>query len=252
MDSGQNLIIPGPAAGLPDDDSGGWRYFGKIYCISLEERSDRRAAARREFQRVGLTGLVEFVIVNKRGDNRERSIFESHLACLERGLAAGAGHILVFEDDILFDGFEPAVLDDCVRFMRTHAGWQVFFLGCLARRTAPTSHPSVAAVQYRSLAHAYVVRRDFARKIVGQPWRGVPFDAVLARLLENGFAAWPAFAFQSGSLSDNTDRRKLERFRNLFGGLHRIQKANDFYQRHKTAILVGHLAAALALLLFLF
>jgi GR25 family glycosyltransferase involved in LPS biosynthesis len=252
MDPGRRAITPLPQESSPDNNAGGgWRFFEKIYCISLEERTDRRDAARREFQRVGLSGLVEFVIVKKHDHNCECGIFESHLACLTKGLAAGAETVLVFEDDILFDGFDPLVLDNCVHFMKTDAGWEAFFFGCLARKTAPTPHPSVVAVRYRSLAHAYVVRRAFARKIVRQVWQERPFDAVLGGLLGNGFAARPAFAFQSDAPSDNTRRNHLERFRNLFGGLRRIQKANEFYHGHKTVIITGHLAALAAMLLFL-
>ncbi len=257
MDSGANTIAGPITAGAAPDDRGGhrcrgWRCFDRIYCISLDQRPDRRAAARRQFQRVGLEERVEFVAFQRHDENRERGIFESHQACLARGLAAGAETIVVFEDDILFDGFDPAVLEDCVRFMQADAGWQAFFFGCLVREARPTRYPSVIAVRYRSLAHAYVVRRAFARRLVQQAWQERPFDAMLSDLLEKAFAARPAFAFQSDSPSDNTRHSRLERLRNAFGGLRRIQRANEFYQGHKRLIIAGHLLVLLAMLLFLF
>ncbi len=44
----------------------GWEFFDRIYCISLEEREDRRLAATAQFSRVGLDGKVEFIIVKTR------------------------------------------------------------------------------------------------------------------------------------------------------------------------------------------
>ncbi len=244
-----------PAEPAPEDTGVrcclGWGYFDRVYCISLDQRPDRSTAARRQFRKVGLAERVEFTAFQRCDENRERGIFESHRACLARGLAAGAETILVFEDDILFEGFDPEVLEDCVRFMQADAGWQAFFFGCLVRGARPTQHPAVIAVRYRSLAHAYVVRRAFARRLVRQAWQGRPFDAVLSDLLEEAYAVRPAFAFQSDSPSDNTRHRRLERLRNAFGGLRRIQKANEFYQGHKRIIIAGHLLVLLAMLLSL-
>ncbi len=79
-----------------------WSFFDKIYCISLDERSDRREQTRKQFADVGLSQRVEFVIVAKHPENQEKGIFQSHMNCLVRGLEAKARHILIFEDDVFF------------------------------------------------------------------------------------------------------------------------------------------------------
>ncbi|MEX1349306.1 MAG: hypothetical protein AB1Z31_16390, partial [Desulfobacterales bacterium] len=58
-----------------------WDFFDKIYCITLDERADRRADATAQFEKVGLADKVEFVIVKKHPHNIEQGIFESHLTC---------------------------------------------------------------------------------------------------------------------------------------------------------------------------
>ena len=83
----------------------GWDCFDKIYCISLTERTDRRATARAQFESVGLSNLVEFVIIEKHPEGSERGCYESHMTCMGKGLAEGAERILIFEDDIVFDRF---------------------------------------------------------------------------------------------------------------------------------------------------
>ena len=60
------------------------------------------------------------------------------------------------------------------------------------------------------------------------------------------------FAFQNDFASDNTKYPGLERFRRLCGGLERIQKANEFYQRHKLGVIAAHIMILLSLLIVLF
>ena len=103
MDKG----IPPPA---------GWSFFDRAYCISLRKRADRREAVRAEFARVGL--VVEFVMADKAA-NPEQGIYESHLLCLQRGQAAGAQRILVFEDDVLFRCFSADRLAQMTAFLET-------------------------------------------------------------------------------------------------------------------------------------
>ena len=226
----------------PSDGQPGWNYFDRIYCISLKERSDRRNEARRQFASVGLTDRVEFVEVERHPINSEQGIYASHQRCIAEGLAMGAETILIFEDDVCFQGFSRHRLDHCVAFLSSTTGWQAFFFGCLMRRCRPTGNPSVLAIDYRSLAHAYALSRPFAQQVVTKPWKGEPYDAMLARLNAVCFAAYPAFAFQSDAASDNRCRENLDRLRRRCGGLIRIQQANQWICRHRRLLIALHLA----------
>jgi len=226
----------------PATNHPGWDYFDRVYCISLKERSDRRREAQRQFDAVGLGDRVEFVQVERHAANSEQGIYESHQDCIARGLAQEAETILVFEDDILFQGFTHRQLDRCIAFLESSVGWQAFFFGCLVRRSRPTKNPSVLAIQYRSLAHAYALNRSLARQIATKIWCGEPYDAMLARFNEGFFAAYPAFAFQSDAVSDNLCKKDLDRLRRRCGGLMRIQKANQWLCRHRRLLIALHLA----------
>ncbi len=222
-----------------------WHYFDKVYCISVTERTDRRMTARREFERVGLENRVEFVIVEKHPVDCEQGIYESHLHCIRKGLEAGAERILIFEDDIIFDRFDPDVLKNCVNFMLTSTGWHMLCFGCMVKTSYRTGNPSVMRITYRSLTHAIVYHRRFAETLVRMPWRGIPYDDTLRDLRDEHFyAAWPSFAFQSDSRSDNERYLPLDRFRRFCGGLRRLQKFDEFYHRYRTAIIALHVAIA--------
>ena len=225
-----------------------WEYFDKFYCISIEERADRRADAKVQFEKVGLADKVEFVIVERHPSNREEGIYESHMACIKKGLQAGAKNIVIFEDDILFDRFSPASLKNSVDFLSGIDQWNALFFGCLVSGSKKTGNKSVLEIKYRCLAHGYVLNRRFAEGLVNTPWQEIPYDYLLHNFTEGFYAVYPSFAFQSNSLTDNIKKIGLDRFRRLFGGLRRIQKWNEFYHRYRMPVIAAHVMVLLIIL----
>jgi hypothetical protein len=230
----------------------GWDFFDRIYCISLEAREDRRQAATDEFARVGLAGKVEFVLVRPHPSNIEQGMYESHMTCLRKGLEAGAKNIVVFEDDVIFDRFDAQHFHQCVQFFQANPNWKVLLWGALIRSSRKTDNLYIQKVRYQSLAHAYALNRAYAETLAYQPWQGIVIDTIFRPLDDDIYAVYPMFAFQNDFTSDNDKKYKgLERFRRLCGGLERIQKVNEFYQRHKFGIITAHIVLILLLLIFL-
>jgi hypothetical protein len=232
-----------------------WDFFNRFYCISLEERTDRRAAAAAQFARVGLAGKVEFVIVKRHPSDIEQGMYESHMSCLCKGLEAGAKRIVVFEDDILFDRFDAGRLNQCTRFLSAHPDWKVMLFGALISRSWKISAPCVQKVGYQSLAHAYALNRPYAETLAYKPWCGIVIDTLFRPLADHIYAVYPMFAFQSDLPSDNDKYLYLDRLRRRCGGLQRIQKMNELYHRHKLWIIGVHsliLASLSVLALHLF
>lgn len=229
-----------------------WEYFDKFYCISLNERADRREDAKIQFAKIGLSDKVEFVIVEKHPHNSEQGIFESHMSCIKKGIQAGADNIVVFEDDILFERFSPTVLKNCVNFLSNNPHWNVLFFGCLVSSSKKTDTKSVLKVKYRSLAHAYAINHNFAKSLIKIPWQGKAYDAVLQNLTDTFYLIYPSFAFQGNSKSDNSRFARLDKFRRLCGGLKRIQKWNEFYHRQKIIVIALHIIVILLALKWVF
>ena len=225
-----------------------WEYFDKFYCISIEERADRRADAKVQFKKVGLADKVEFVIVRKHPHNCEEGIYNSHMACIKKGLQAGADTIVIFEDDILFDRFSPAGLKNCINFLSGTDHWNALFFGCLVSDSKKTENKSVLRVKYRCLAHGYVLNRQFAKLLVTIPWQEIPYDYLLNSFAKGYYSVYPSFAFQSSSRTDNDKKMGLDRFRRLFGGLRRIQKWNEFYHCYKILVITAHIILLLIIL----
>lgn len=225
----------------------GWNFFDSVYCISLDIREDRRSQAIAQFKSVGLEGRVEFFIVKKHQKNSEQGIYESHMTCIQKGLAKGSKHILIFEDDIIFHGFSHHYLTNCVNFLSTYPSWNIFFFGCLVDGIQKTIYPSILKIKYRCLAHAYAINRPFAESISKLAWNGTSFDDLITSFNEEMYMIYPTVAFQSNSISDNNQQMVFDKIRRLFGGLKVIQRMNGFYYYHRSVIIMLHLVVFLCM-----
>ena len=225
-----------------------WDFFDRLYCISLQEREDRRKSALKEFSKVGLIDRVEFVLGECHPYDMEQGVYESHMVCLREGLEAGAKNIVIFEDDVEFDRFDPERLRCCTEFLRQHPEWKVLLLGALIRSSRETDNPFIQKVRYQSLTHAYVLNRHYAETLAYEPWQGIVNDTLFRPLTDDVYAIYPMCAFQKKLTSDNDKYPTLVLIRSLLGGLKRIQKANEFYHRHKFGIYAAHVIVILLLL----
>ncbi|MDD5168645.1 MAG: hypothetical protein PHN75_07495 [Syntrophales bacterium] len=213
-----------------------WDFFDRFYCISLREREDRRKSALEEFSKVGLAERVEFAIGERHPYNIEQGVYESHMMCLRKGLEAGARNIVIFEDDVEFDRFDPERLRSCAEFLGQHPEWKVSLLGALIRSSRKTTNPCVQKVSYQSLTHAYALNRHYAETLAYEPWQGIVNDTLFRPLTDDVYAIYPMCAFQKNFTSDNYLYPTLVQVRRLLGGLKRIQKAYEFYNRHKFGV----------------
>ncbi len=228
-----------------------WDFFDRLYCVSLREREDRRRSAQAEFVKVGLGNRVEFLICERYSNDFEKEVYDSHMMCLRKGLEAGAKNIVIFEDDIEFDRFDPKRFECCTDFLQKHPEWKVMLLGALIRSSQKTSDPCVQKVRYQSLTHAYVLNRHYAETLAYEPWQGIVNDTLFRPLNDDVYALYPMCAFQKNFTSDNYKYPWLARIRNVLGGLKRIQKANEFYLRYKFAIIAAHVVMVLMILIVL-
>ncbi len=227
-----------------------WTFFDKIYCITLETRPDRTEKARKQLENVGLLQRVEFVVVVKHPYNQEEGIFESHMLCLKKGIKEKARHILIFEDDVFFRGFDKQKLQEVCSYLGSGTQWNALFLGCITDGSKKMEKMHLAKITYRCLAHAYALNQPFAKHFVQKKWRGIPFDELLRRHSMDFYALYPMCAFQGLSGTDN-QTVVIDRMRRILGGLPFIQKANELYQNRK-AVLLSAMGAMLMLALLTF
>jgi GR25 family glycosyltransferase involved in LPS biosynthesis len=228
-----------------------WKPIERIYCISLQDRRDRQVCAKNQFARVGLDRRVEFFLARRHPTDCEKGIFESHRTCLKKGLADGARHILVFEDDVVFGNIDARRVAESIHAFIRQENYPILYLGAIVDASRSTAMPGIRRVRYRCLTHAYLIKAALARRIAGQSWQQQPFDTVLRHWSVRHLVLYPSIAFQSNSPSDNSRHRTLDTVRRLCGGLRLIQWINERYQRHRYAVIAAHVLAVGGLILWM-
>jgi len=228
-----------------------WQPIERIYCISLQDRLDRQASANDQFARVGLDQRVEFFLARRHPTDCEKGIFESHQACLKKGLADGARHILVFEDDVIFGKIDAHRVAESIDAFIRQGDYPILFLGAIVDRSRPAGIPGIRRVRYRCLTHAYLIKAALARQIAGSAWQDQPIDGLLRRCTTGHLALYPSIAFQSNSPSDNSRLRTLDTIRRLCGGLRLIQSVNEHYQRFRYVVIAAHVLVVGGLILWI-
>ncbi|MCG6538293.1 MAG: hypothetical protein L7F78_27145 [Syntrophales bacterium LBB04] len=96
--------------------------------------------------------------------NFEQEVYESHMMCLRKGLEAGARNIVVFEDDVGFDRFDPERLRSCTEFLRQDPKWKVLLLGALIRYGKDFNDPGAGSQVLISMQSAGIYLRIYIKQ----------------------------------------------------------------------------------------
>lgn len=172
--------------------------FGKIYCINLQSRPDRRMAVKEVFSKLNL-GPVEFVTVTKHPTSGEQGCFESHILCVNMAYDAGVDRVLIFEDDLRINHRESIVYFlNFIRFFGD-SNWEIAYLGMRPMighyRTERTTFPKIYKVRAK-FTHAYALSRSYMEKLRTLKYVGAPIDSVYS-WNRNAFAVIPTIFSQN-------------------------------------------------------
>ena len=155
-----------------------------VFCISLEEREDRRTLLRKEFADAGLN--IEFYLA-KRDTNPERGCFTSHQACAALALDRGYKNVLILEDDATLVGVKSSAVRRINHFLRSRQP-DIFFLGVTLGKLWLTWNWNVARCRAKG-THAYIMSASACRKLLLYKYAEQAID----RLYAKHFKAYCAF-----------------------------------------------------------
>ena len=204
--------------------------FDGVYCVTLEDRPVRRAAAEQHLRAMGLAGVTT-LFVAKRGRHFPRSVWTSHRDMARHALARGMQRVLMLEDDAEFHVGPAVVRRRLARALtKLPQDWQGLFLGHLPLQMYPIGW-GVARTR-SAAAHAYLANASLLEWLARtEPMDpevpvsaiGASIDAALANR-PNMYALVPMIATQRTSgesrfdpQSDENGRRRslmdLQRYR---------------------------------------
>ncbi len=103
-------------------------FFEEIYCINLDERTDRWEHAQKEFEKAGIKDRVIRFSAIKDDDGRV-GIIKSNLGIVKIAKQKKLKNVLVFEDDVEFIVDDPqSVLTETLTQLG-NLDWYLFYLG---------------------------------------------------------------------------------------------------------------------------
>jgi len=103
-------------------------FFEEMYCVNLDERTDRWEHAQKEFEKAGIKDRVQRFSAIRDDDGRV-GIIKSNLGVVKLAKKKGLKNVLVFEDDVEFIVDNPQeVLAESLSQIG-NLDWQLFYLG---------------------------------------------------------------------------------------------------------------------------
>jgi GR25 family glycosyltransferase involved in LPS biosynthesis len=128
-----------------------------ILYINLDERTDRREQAEKEFKRVGLNAQRVQAVKRKPG---ALGCTLSHIKCLEMAKEKDWDHVMVCEDDILFAKDTDLVKKQFNTVLNRHKDWDVIALG-VAITKGKYIDDSTARLEEAWCTTCYIVRKEY-------------------------------------------------------------------------------------------
>lgn len=207
---------------------GGWLGIDAVYCISLQSRPNRAAAARAELARAGLLPITTFYRPIRHPDKPVQGIWESHRAVARHALEHGQRRVIILEDDIHFRRLPERdrlarQLDDLPE------NWNILFLGHWPFRMRFLARDLLETES--ACAHAYVASERLLHWLAERPFgapgvalrrgAGKGIDSAYS-MLPGCYAVFPMLAVQGASPSDHFAHLRAKAERRLH---HRLMRA---------------------------
>lgn len=142
-------------------------YFDEIYCINLDERTDRWEHAQKEFEKAGILDRVQRFSAIRDVDGRI-GVIKSNLAIIKIAKEKKLKNVLIFEDDVEFINDDPQT--ELQKSINQAHGikWYLFYLGANTHEKLIKFKPNLIllknAFAVHSMAYSDLMYDNFIRK----------------------------------------------------------------------------------------
>ncbi len=142
-------------------------YFDEIYCINLDERTDRWEHAQKEFEKAGILDRVQRFSAIRDVDGRI-GVIKSNLAIIKIAKEKKLKNVLIFEDDVEFIIDDPQT--ELQKSINQAQGikWDLFYLGANTHEKLIKFKPNLIllknAFAVHSMAYSDLMYDNFIRK----------------------------------------------------------------------------------------
>jgi GR25 family glycosyltransferase involved in LPS biosynthesis len=141
-------------------------FFDEIYCINLDERTDRWVKVQKEFQKVGILDRVERFSAVKKDDGRV-GIIKSNLGVVKKAKKNKAKNVLVFEDDVVFLNESLENLKKATtQLIEKEYDWELFYLGANTHQKLHQVEPNLIRLKNAFAVHAMCYHEKIYDKFI--------------------------------------------------------------------------------------
>lgn len=144
-------------------------YFDEIFCINIDERTDRWELAQKEFEKIGILDKVQRFSAIKEDDGR-LGVIKSNLEIVKYAKKNKLNNVLVFEDDVEFLVDPNEYLKKAIS-QASGLKWSLFYLGANTHTKLIKIKPNLIllknAFAVHSMAYSNLVYDKFIRKYEG-------------------------------------------------------------------------------------
>jgi hypothetical protein len=151
-----------------------FHFFDAIYCINLQQETQRWREVSARFERLGIGARVRRFEAIRTQPNHHIGCGLSHRAVVEEAARQGLANVLVFEDDVVFTSDAVAGLETTIQELRGRE-WQMLYLGaCRWNQEYPPVEGAARLAKAGAVTclHAVAYRRTIYDRILGD----VPSD----------------------------------------------------------------------------
>lgn len=135
--------------------------FDVIYCINLDERTDRNELLLAELIKIGvdMTKVVRISAIKHEIPNLGCS--KSHYLCLQAFEKSNHDNCLILEDDFTFKETKNITNFMLTRFWDSNISWDVLMLSAFERQVSPSTVPWLVKAIEVQTASGYAITRQF-------------------------------------------------------------------------------------------
>lgn len=128
-------------------------YFDEMYCINLDDRTDRWEHAQKEFEKAGIKDRVQRFSAIREKDGRV-GIIKSNLGIVKLAKKKNLKNVLVFEDDVTFIVDNPQEVLAKSLEQVGNLDWNLFYLGANTHQKLIKIKPNLILLKNAFAVHS--------------------------------------------------------------------------------------------------
>jgi GR25 family glycosyltransferase involved in LPS biosynthesis len=180
-------------------------FFDKIYCINLDERTDRWELAEKELESVGITNYIRFSAI--KNENGAIGCRDSHIEVIKHAKKNNYNRILIFEDDFIFINKNQELINKTLTQLEK-INYDIFYFGATLEKNygiLKKIDENIVNTNFAYALHAYSVNPRCYDFIINEGSKYPIIDVfVQSRIVSRGncYIANPMLCLQRADYSD--------------------------------------------------